>query len=119
MRIDALWLPVFFGALTGLAVLLAWMSVSSTKPLRQVRERMDDYLDRGDVVEQSELSNPFGSRVLRPLLQRLLRALGRLLPTRYLERTRESLQQAGRPCRACFALRSWLRVVGRRSPSTS
>jgi len=97
MDIGVLWSPVTFGALIGLAVLLGWVAVSSAKPLRSVQERLDGYLEREDVIEQADLSRPFGSRVLQPTLQRLLRALGRLLPARHLEGTREKLEQAGRP----------------------
>lgn len=97
MGIAVLWSPITFAMLIGLAVLLGWLAVSSDKPLRDVQDRLDGYLGRQDVAEQEELSKSFGVRVLRPLLQGVLRGLGRLLPIRSLESTREKLEQAGRP----------------------
>lgn len=97
MSIAVLWSPITFAVLIGLAVLLGWLAVSSDRPLRDVQQRLDGYLGRHDVVEEDELSKPFGVRVLRPLLQKMLRALGRLLPNRSLESTREKLEQAGHP----------------------
>jgi tight adherence protein C len=62
-----------------------------------VRERLDDYLERGDVVIDEVVSQPFHRRVIWPALRNLLRFLGRLLPSRSAERTRQQLQQAGNP----------------------
>jgi tight adherence protein C len=97
MSIAVLWSPITFAVLIGLAVLLGWLAVTSDRPQRDVQQRLDGYLGRNDVVEEDELSKPFGVRVLQPLMQGVLRALGRLLPSRSLESTREKLEQAGRP----------------------
>ena len=69
-----LWSPATFGLLIGLAVALIWLAFMPVRPLRDVRERMDDYLDRVDVIEETEMRRPIESRVFLPLLRRIIRA---------------------------------------------
>lgn len=67
-------------------------------------QRRQDYSQRLEQVVTSpllaptlELQAPFAQRVLEPALKRLLRLLGRLSPTRNIERLRRDLMIAGSP----------------------
>jgi tight adherence protein C len=92
-----LWSPAAFGLLITLAVALIWLAFMPVRPLRDVQERMDDYLDRVDVIEETDIRRPIESRVFLPLLRRLLRALGGLTPKRTIEKTQMMLLHAGQP----------------------
>jgi len=92
-----LWSPLTFAVLVGLATALVWRAFAPARPLRMMRERLDDYLDRRDVSEEADMRRSFAARVLLPLLWRMLRILGRLAPKRNMEMTRQMLVQAGHP----------------------
>jgi tight adherence protein C len=92
-----LWSPLSFALLVGLAVVLVSQAFAPARPQRQVEERLDDYLDRGDVIEAEDMSQPFARRALLPLLRSLLRILGRLAPKSSVEKTQQMLIQAGHP----------------------
>lgn len=94
-----LWSPLTFALLIGLATALVWLAFRPTQTARMVRERLDGYLDRGDLIEESDMRKPFASRVLWPLLRRILGILGALAPKRNVEATRQLLLQAGEPGR--------------------
>lgn len=92
-----LWSPLVFALLVGFAALLVWLAFAPIGPRREVGERLDGYLDRGDVIELTDMGRPFAVRVLAPLLRRILHALGRLAPMGNIEATEQMLIQAGRP----------------------
>jgi len=96
-QLGALWSPLTFSILAGLAVLMVWTSLAPAAPRRDVTSRLDDYLDRGDIVIEEVLRQPFLKRAVWPGVQSILRLLARLLPNRNLESTRHKLQQAGSP----------------------
>jgi tight adherence protein C len=93
-----LWNPVVFAALAALAVLLMWFAFAPAPPRRDVQDRLNDYLDR-DIIEEETLQQPFVKRAILPGLRSILRLFGRLLPSKGLEKTKERLQQAGNPYR--------------------
>jgi len=93
----ALWSPLTFSILVSLAALMAWMAFAPAAPRRDVTSRLDDYLDRGDIVIEEDLRQPLFRRTIWPGVRSLLRLLGRLLPSKNLEATRQKLQQAGNP----------------------
>jgi tight adherence protein C len=92
-----LWSPLSFAVLIGFATALVWLAFSPAQPVRLVRERLEDFVDRGDVVEETDVRGPFVARVIWPLVLRLLRLVGTLAPRRNLESTRQMLLQAGHP----------------------
>jgi tight adherence protein C len=96
-QFDALWSPLTFSVLVGLAALMAWTAFAPAAPRRDVTSRLDDYLDRGDIVVEEDLRQPFFRRTIWPAVRSLLHFLGRLLPKKNLEATRQKLQQAGNP----------------------
>jgi tight adherence protein C len=92
-----IWSPLTFAALVTLSVALMWLALAPARPGRDVNERMDDYLARGDVILEHELSRPLAARTLVPVVRSVLRFFGRLLPQRNAERTQKTLEQAGYP----------------------
>jgi len=96
-RFGALWSPLTFSALVALAAMLGWMAFAPAAPRRDVIGRLDDYLDRGDIIIEEDLRQPFFKRAVWPGVRSFLRFLARLLPNRNLEATRQKLQQAGNP----------------------
>ena len=100
-RLGFLFSPGVFAGLIGLAVALVWLSLAPAPALRAVRERLDGYLGRSssgpETAHEREMSQPFGTRVLAPMMRRLLRVLGGIAPKRNVEATETMLVQAGRP----------------------
>lgn len=96
-RYGPLWSPLTFAALLALATAFAWMAFKPAAPRRDVSDRLNDYLDRGDIVVDEDLAQPFLRRTIWPGIRGVLHFLARLLPNRNLEATRLKLQQAGNP----------------------
>ena len=92
-----LWSPVTAAALMGLAVLLVWSAFAPSRPAAAQKNRMDGYLDRPDVQEDTVMRKPFVARVFGPLLRRILGLLGSLAPKRNVQSTELMLSQAGEP----------------------
>jgi tight adherence protein C len=92
-----LWSPLTFAALVALAVGLMWLALAPARPRREVKDRLDGYIERSDVIQEAEFSRPLASRTIIPALRSLLSFFGRLLPQRNAEQTRQMLEQAGRP----------------------
>jgi tight adherence protein C len=96
-QLGLLWSPGAFASLVAIAIMLAWMAFRPAPPRKEVQNRLNDYLERGDMVVEEELSRTFVSRAVIPLLHSILGSLGRLLPARNLEDVRMQLQAAGNP----------------------
>lgn len=96
-RYGPLWSPVTFAALLALATALAWMAFRPAAPRKDVASRLDDYLDRQDIIVEEQMRESFFRRALWPSLRSFLRFLARLLPHRDLTATQRQLQQAGNP----------------------
>jgi tight adherence protein C len=94
---DAFSSPFIFALLIGATTILFWLALAPARPARPVDARLDDYLERGDVVEATELQKPFVTRAVMPPLRRLLRMLGGFLPKRSLAHIGQMLVYAGRP----------------------
>lgn len=92
-----LWSPLVFAVLIGMAVMLFWMAMAPSASKRAVLERLDGYLKRQRVVWEPEMDQPFFTRVVSPLLRQILQFLGRLMPQRNVELTRQMLIHAGEP----------------------
>jgi tight adherence protein C len=91
------WTPITVAALAGLAVMFIWLALAPAAPQRQVRDRLSEYLERGDIVMDEDFQRSFVARAIWPVFRGVLRFLGRLLPTRNMERTRQQLEHAGNP----------------------
>ncbi len=97
LRYSFLASPALFAALAGLAMLLLWLAFAPANPARDVKERLEGYLGRADLIEEDDLRRPFVARALWPPLRRVLRAFGALMPKRNMEITRQMLVEAGEP----------------------
>jgi tight adherence protein C len=87
-----------FGLLLGMAVLLIWMAFAPPAPRQAVQTRVGQYLTTESRVAQDDVMNqPFLVRAILPALRKILRALGRLLPDRSVDKTRQMLIYAGEP----------------------
>ena len=91
--------PLFFAALVAVAIVLIWMAFAPARPSRQVEDRLEGYLDRGDIILENEMSRPFVSRVVMPPLRRFMGFLGRLLPQGAVPALQHQLVMAGNPGR--------------------
>jgi tight adherence protein C len=89
--------PVLFGVLVMLAGIAVWLSLAPARPAKQMEERLEGYVERGDLLDDAEMRRPFGTRVVMPLFRKLLRSLGRLAPQRSLAQMHTMLVQAGEP----------------------
>lgn len=96
---SVLWTPFTFAALVGVAVMLLWAAFGPAWAGRDVEGRLDEYLDRIDVLEAQDMDKSFASRAAMPALRRILGAVGRLAPRRNVQNTQRMLIQAGEPGR--------------------
>jgi len=94
---DALRSPSTFAALVGVAVGFAWLAFAPARPVRTIRKRLDGYVERVDLVDETEVRRSLLARLILPGVRRILRLLGRLTPWRSMEATRRMLVQAGQP----------------------
>jgi len=95
--LNFLWSPFTVAALAALAVLFVWLALAPAAPQREVRDRLSEYLERGDLVMDEDFRRSFVTRAVWPAARGVLRFLGRLLPARNMERTRQQLEHAGNP----------------------
>ena len=89
--------PASFAALVGLAVTFSWLAFAPARPVRTIRKRLDGYVERVDLVQETEMRRSIVVRLILPFVRRVLRLLGRLTPWGSMEATRRMLVQAGRP----------------------
>lgn len=93
-----LWSPLTFSLLITLAMALVWLAFRPSSSVQIVRNRLEDYMEgRGDATEIAEISQPFSTRVLRPLFGRILSLFSRVAPKRNVDETEKLLTYAGRP----------------------
>ena len=97
LRGSFLWSPLAFAVLVALATALIWLALAPARAGREVEERLDDYLERVDVLEGMDMQQPLARRAGLPLLRSILAPLGRLTPKRSVESTEKMLIHAGRP----------------------
>jgi tight adherence protein C len=96
-RAEILLSPPIFGVLVGLSAALIWLAIVPSRALKAVGDRLDDYVETRDVIQELELRQPFLRRVLTPALRGVLGWLGRRMPLASIERTHRRLVQAGDP----------------------
>lgn len=95
-------LPIILlaGGMMILTIILIIVGVSSSpRGNDQVAARLEEFASRATplTLEEIELSQPFGDRILRPILQGLAGFVTRFTPARTVESTRLKLELAGRP----------------------
>jgi tight adherence protein C len=94
---EFLWSPPVFAVLVGLSAALIWLAIAPSGALKVVSDRLDDYVETRDVIQELELRQPFFRRVVIPVVRGVLRWLGRRTPVASVENTQRKLIQAGDP----------------------
>jgi len=80
-----------------LSVLLIIIGIAAPRPADDVEARLVEYGGRPLTLEEIELAQPFGQRVLVPMVNASARFAGRFTPQRTMEATRHKLELAGNP----------------------
>jgi tight adherence protein C len=93
MMMLALIAPILVAA----SVLLLFLGLIQ-RPNTEMQSRMELYsVGTVSAIEDHELRQPFGDRVLKPLIQRLMRLFSGILPHKRLDKLRFRVTQAGYP----------------------
>lgn len=87
-----LWSPLVVTVMVAVAIFFIWMSVA---PAKKTSSRLTEYTTTTDLFENPELEKSFIRRAVWPVLQKALRLLGSLAPTRNVEATRALIASAG------------------------
>jgi len=80
-----------------LSVMLIIIGIAAPRPADEVEARLVEYGGRPLTLEEIELAQPFGQRVLVPMVNASARFAGRFTPQRTMEATRHKLELAGNP----------------------
>ena len=93
---------VIVGVIAGAIVLIMAGIRKSKSPIEDpLAQRLAEYSQRGEAVslEEIELSQPFSTRVVMPIMRRLGEISSRFTPQNVVEQTRTRLELAGNPGR--------------------
>src|SRR5262245_21761969 len=90
-------LPLIFGVVSALAILLLFLGLTAGRQTTTVQERLEGYGLRPRTLEEIELSQPFTDRIILPLIRGVAALLGRFTPQRNTEAMRHRLDLAGNP----------------------
>jgi len=87
------------GVMVVIALALIVVGLTSPKRTDQVSIRLEEFASRATpmTLEEIELSQPFGQRIVRPILLGLAKFVTRFTPASTVEATRHKLELAGRP----------------------
>ena len=88
---------LLFGVLVSGIILTLLYGLRSRWQTRAIEEERLYSTSTVMTLEEVELSQPFGDRVLRPTVSSILSLLGRLTPQRNAEETAHKLEVAGHP----------------------
>jgi len=80
-----------------LSVFLIIVGIAAPRPADEVEARLVEYGGRPLTLEEIELSQPFGQRVLVPMINASATFVSRFTPQRTMEATRHKLEMAGNP----------------------
>jgi tight adherence protein C len=94
---EGLILPVVFGVILVLGIVLMAVGLSRGSQPDAINERLGQFGERPMTLSELELQQPFSQRVVVPLTKTILGQLGKLSPKQSAERIKLSLQQAGSP----------------------
>lgn len=87
------------GMMVVIVLILIVAGLTSPKKTDQVSIRLEEFASRAApmTLEEIELSQPFGQRIIRPILLGLAKFVTRFTPASTVEATRHKLELAGRP----------------------
>ena len=93
-------LPLLIALGVGGSVIIIFVGLASRSGAGVVEERLGEFGTRSVMtLEDIELSDPFGERVIKPILNTIANAFARLTPRRNVENTQHNLDLAGNPYR--------------------
>jgi tight adherence protein C len=105
-------------AFIGLAVVLVRFGLQATSGAEDIQSRLEEYGSKSATaltLEEIELSQPFGQRVIRPMLLTLSRNFSKLSPSKSKAAAELQLELAGRPnnwgATEFFGLRIFVAIV--------
>ena len=85
------------GLLVTLSIICIWQGLRSIRPSTNILEKLEKLPDTQQLLEEVEIQLSFFERIVKPALQGLVNAAGRLAPQRNMERLRHDLAAAGNP----------------------
>lgn len=93
-------LPLLIALGIGGSVIIIFVGLASRSSTGVVEERLGEFGTRSVMtLEDIELSDPFGERVIKPMLKTIANAFARLTPRRNVENIQHNLDLAGNPYR--------------------
>jgi tight adherence protein C len=93
-------LPLLIALGIGGSVIIIFVGLASRSSAGVVEERLGEFGTRSVMtLEDIELSDPFGERVIKPMLKTIANAFARLTPRRNVENIQHNLDLAGNPYR--------------------
>jgi tight adherence protein C len=91
-------MSIVLAGIFGLGILLAFLGVSQMfSAPNPVNARLQQYGARPRTLEEIELAQPFGERVVNPLIRGMASFIGRFTPSQTTEDIRHKLDLAGNP----------------------
>ncbi len=90
-------LIIFFAIASFLALMLIIAGIAAPRPADEVEARLVEYGGRPMTLEEIELAQPFGQRVILPLIRASAQFVSRFTPERTMEATTHKLELAGNP----------------------
>jgi len=91
---------VILGGILGLVVIgigLIIYGIRQSNKSAAIGERLQTFTESSLSLEEMELQQPFYQRIILPIMQALLAALGKMGPKQNAEKVKKQLQQAGNP----------------------
>jgi len=105
-------LPLLIALSVGGSVIIIFVGLASRSSAGVVEERLGEFGTRSVMtLEDIELSDPFGERVIKPMLNTIANAFARLTPRRNVENIQHNLDLAGNPYRWTAVEFTGLRLV--------
>jgi tight adherence protein C len=116
MLVSIFSLPLLASLIGALAVALLFAGVAALNSSSELRQRMELYNPSQPAsIEQQTLAQPFGERIIRPLLQRAVRLFSWVLPNKRIDGLRHRLLLAGNPSGITTAdfigLKGWTTII--------
>jgi tight adherence protein C len=95
--LDASWTPLLTGLLTAAAVIAVWLALAPVKPGKAVSNRLQDFVDRSEILDAADMERSLSSRALMPLVSKVLTFFGGLMPQKDMAQLSIKLSRAGDP----------------------